>query len=79
MLRRLSIIVIATLCWTTLAEAQTKKPVIGNFPFWSMPKQEFADQFVPGLNAALLLTDEQIAKLVEDGFMVASMRPKNRR
>lgn len=65
MFRRLSIIVIASLCLGTLAEAQTKKPTIGNFPFWSVPKQEFADQLVPGLNAALLLSDEQIVKLQE--------------
>ena len=65
MFRRLSILVILTLSWTTLAEAQAKKPVIGNFPFWSVPKQEFADQLVPGLNAALLLSDEQIVKLHE--------------
>lgn len=65
MFRRLSIIVIASLCVATLAEAQVKKPTIGNFPFWSVPKQEFADQLVPGLNAALLLSDEQIVKLQE--------------
>ena len=65
MFRRLSIIVVASLCLATLAEAEAKKPTIGNFPFWSMPKQEFADQLVPGLNAALLLSDEQIIKLQE--------------
>ncbi|MBC7817913.1 MAG: hypothetical protein IAG10_13560 [Planctomycetaceae bacterium] len=65
MFQRLSIIVIASLCLATLAEAQAKKPAIGNFPFWSVPKQEFADQLVPGLNAALLLSDEQIVKLHE--------------
>lgn len=65
MFRRFSILVVASLSLATLAEAQAKKPAIGNFPFWSAPKQEFADQFVPGLNAALLLTDEQILKLQE--------------
>ncbi len=65
MFRRLSIIVVASLCLAMLAEAQEKKPAIGNFPFWSVPKQEFADQLVPGLNAALLLSDEQIVKLHE--------------
>ena len=65
MFQRLSIIVIASLCVATLADAQEKKPAIGNFPFWSVPKQEFADQLVPGLNAALLLSDEQIVKLHE--------------
>lgn len=63
MFRKLSILIIASFCLTTLVEAQVKKPVIGNFPFWSQPKQEFANQFVPGLNEALLLSDEQIVKL----------------
>jgi hypothetical protein len=65
MFHRHSIIVVASLFLATLAEAQEKKPAIGNFPFWSMPKQEFADQLVPGLNAALLLSDDQIVKLHE--------------
>lgn len=65
MFRRLLILVIASLSLTTLAEAQAKKPAIGNFPFWSQPKQEFSDQLVPGLNEALLLSDEQIVKLHE--------------
>lgn len=65
MFRQLSILVILSLSLATLAEAQAKKPAIGNFPFWSVPKQEFADQLVPGLNAALLLSDEQIVKLQE--------------
>lgn len=45
--------------------AAEKKPAIGNFPFWSAPKREHADQFVPGLNAALLLSPEQIGLLQE--------------
>ena len=47
------------------ALADEKVPAIGNFPFWSAPKREYADQFVPGLNAVLLLTPEQITKLHE--------------
>ena len=43
--------------------AVEKKPAIGGFPFWSAPKREFSDQFVPGLNAALLLSPEQIEQL----------------
>jgi hypothetical protein len=43
--------------------AADKVPTIGNFPFWTAPKREHADQFVPGLNAALLLTPEQIGRL----------------
>lgn len=45
------------------AFAVEKKPAIGNFPFWSAPKREFSDQFVPGLNAALLLSPQQIEQL----------------
>lgn len=56
----LSIIVLALATSTFAIE---KKPAIGNFPFWSAPKREFADQFVPGLNAALLLSSEQIEQL----------------
>lgn len=65
MFRRLSVILIVSLSLASLTQAQTKKPAIGNFPFWSQPKQEFSDQLVPGLNAVLLLSDEQIAKLQE--------------
>ncbi len=48
---------------TASALAVEKKPAIGNFRFWSAPKREFADQFVPGLNSALLLSPEQIGQL----------------
>jgi len=48
---------------TASALAVEKQPAIGNFPFWSAPKREYADQFVPGLNAALLLSTEQIEQL----------------
>lgn len=65
MFGRLAVILFLSLSLATPAEAQAKKPAIGNFPFWSQPKQEFSDQLVPGLNAALLLSDEQITKLQE--------------
>lgn len=45
--------------------AKEMQLTIGNFPFWTAPKREYADQFVPGLNAVLLLTQEQIVKLHE--------------
>ena len=48
---------------TASALAVEKKPAIGNFPFWSAPKREYADQFVPGLNAALLLSPQQVEQL----------------
>lgn len=56
-------ILILVLALTTSVLATEKKPVIGNFPFWSTPKREYSDQFVPGLNAALLLSPEQIEQL----------------
>ena len=82
MFHRLSMIVIASLMFAVLAEAQEKKPAIGNFPFWSAPKREFADQFVPGLNAALLLTPEQIGKLHEarrETIDSETLKSKNRK
>lgn len=59
--RALALIVVFALAASALAVE--KKPAIGNFPFWSAPKREFSDQFVPGLNAALLLSPEQIEQL----------------
>ena len=56
---------VVCLAVSSIAGAAEKVPAIGNFPFWSAPKREFCDQFVPGLNAALILTPEQIAKLHE--------------
>lgn len=61
MARFLSLVMVFALAVSALAAE--KKPAIGNFPFWSAPKREYADQFVPGLNAALLLSPEQIEQL----------------
>ncbi len=61
MVRVLALTVVFGLAASALAAE--KKPAIGNFPFWSAPKREFSDQFVPGLNAALLLSPEQIEQL----------------
>lgn len=61
MVRALALTVVFVLASSVLAVE--KKPAIGNFPFWSAPKREFSDQFVPGLNAALLLSPEQIEQL----------------
>ena len=58
MFRVFALMVVFALAASALAVE--KKPAIGNFPFWSAPKREFSDQFVPGLNAALLLSPEQI-------------------
>lgn len=57
--------IVLFLAMSAVAVAAEKKPAIGNFPFWSAPKREFCDQFVPGLNAVLMLTPDQIAKLHE--------------
>ena len=61
MARFLSLMVVFALAASALAVE--KKPAIGNFPFWSAPKREYANQFVPGLNAALLLSPQQIEQL----------------
>ena len=58
-----TLVLTIALLLTVTAVAVEKKPAIGNFPFWSAPKREYADQFVPGLNAALLLSPEQIEQL----------------
>jgi ABC-type proline/glycine betaine transport system ATPase subunit len=42
---------------------QEKRPSVADFPFWSAPKQEYVRQFIPGLDAALLLTADQVEKL----------------
>lgn len=41
-----------------------KKPELGDFPFWTAPKQPHAKAFVPGLQAALELTPEQVEKIL---------------
>jgi hypothetical protein len=64
-LHRLSSTVIALSLLASLAVAEEKKPAIGQFPFWTLPKREFADQMTPGLNAALLLTPGQISQLYD--------------
>ena len=43
--------------------AAQKKPGLTSFPFWTAPKQPHANDFVPGLTAALELTPEQVAKI----------------
>jgi hypothetical protein len=43
--------------------SQDKRPDVGDFPFWTAPKNPHARPFVPGLNAVLLLSDEQSRKI----------------
>ena len=45
------------------ALAQKKMGSLAGFPLWTAKKNSMAGPFIPGLNAALLLTDEQKAKL----------------
>ena len=50
--------------WALPVQAQKgKSGDLGGFPLWSMKKNPLAQPFVPGLNAALLLTDPQKEKL----------------
>jgi hypothetical protein len=39
--------------------SEEKRPDVGDFPFWTAPKNLHARPFVPGLNAVLQLSDEQ--------------------
>ncbi len=41
-----------------------KKPELQDFPFWTGPKSPHAKAFVPGLQAALELTPEQVEKIL---------------
>lgn len=61
---RLALTLFAVALFTSPASAQEKKPGgLRDFPFWSAPKQLHARAFVPGLQAALMLTPEQCAKI----------------
>jgi len=63
MFTRLVLAVVAAALSATPAFAQ-KKPELNSFPFWTAPKQPHTYGFVPGLQAALELTPEQIEKIV---------------
>ncbi|NBV21021.1 MAG: hypothetical protein EBS05_03370 [Proteobacteria bacterium] len=63
---RSSLLVLLSVLCTALAMpalAQKKAGSLAGFPLWTAKKNPVAGPFVPGLNAALLLTDEQKAKL----------------
>jgi predicted transcriptional regulator len=64
MLCRIAAVIAAVFLFAAPAHAQ-KKPGLGEFPFWSAPKMPHAPAFVPGLQAALELTPEQIEKISE--------------
>jgi hypothetical protein len=62
MLLRIAAALAAVALVASPAAAQ-KKPGLTSFPFWTAPKQPHANDFVPGLTAALELTPEQVAKI----------------
>jgi len=64
MLCRIAATLAAVCLFAAPVHAQKKKAGIGNISFWSAPKNPHAPAFVPGLQAALELTPEQVQKLV---------------
>jgi hypothetical protein len=61
---RIALSVLAVVLLAGSSPAADKKPSqLRQFPFWSSPKQPHARAFVPGLQAALQLTPEQIEKI----------------
>lgn len=62
MLSRIATTLAAVALCASPALAQ-KKPAISGVPFWTGPKMPHAQDFVPGLTAALGLTPEQIEKI----------------
>ncbi len=61
----LSVSILGAALFPTTAMAQKeKRPDVSGFPFWKAPKIGYSKPFVPGLNAVLMLSDEQKEKLV---------------
>lgn len=50
-------------CPLAASAQKTKQPAIGNFAFWAGKGDQKTGPYVPGLNAVLQLTDEQISSL----------------
>jgi hypothetical protein len=63
MLARIVLTLTAVGLFAAPAAAQ-KKAELTDFPFWTAPKQPHARAFVPGLQAALGLTPEQVEKIL---------------
>jgi hypothetical protein len=63
MLSRIALTLTAALLLGSPALAQ-KKAELTDFPFWTAPKTPHANAFVPGLQAALQLTPEQVEKIL---------------
>jgi hypothetical protein len=61
---RISLSVLTVVVLAGPSPAADKKPSqLREFPFWSSPKQPHTGAFVPGLQAALQLTPEQMEKI----------------
>lgn len=65
MFLRIALVFAAGVLIPNSSAAAEKTPQLRDFPFWSAPKQPHARAFVPGLQAALQLTNDQIAKIEE--------------
>ncbi len=63
MFTRTALVLTAVGLFTAPASAQ-KKAELHDFPFWTAPKTPHARAFVPGLQAALELTPEQVEKIL---------------
>lgn len=64
MFTRTVLVLAAAGLFTTPAVAQKKPAEVNDFPFWTAPKTPHARAFVPGLQAALELTPEQVEKIL---------------
>lgn len=77
MLARTALALAVAALFAVPASAQ-KKAALHDFPFWSAPKRPHAPAFVPGLQAALELTPEQVEKIVAaEGATVGSDEIRN--
>lgn len=56
-------LLVVACCAAAVAQKEKKRPDVGNFPFWTAKKTARVGPFVPGLNAVLMLTDEQKEKI----------------
>jgi hypothetical protein len=78
MLLRIALSMMAGILFAIPAAAAEKKPAeLRDFPFWTGPKQPHARAFVPGLQAALQLTPEQVAK-IEEACRETIDKPENK-
>ncbi len=82
MFTRTVLVLAAAGLFTAPAFAQ-KKAELQDFPFWTAPKTPHAKAFVPGLQAALELTPEQVEKILAartatvDSPEVRALKSKN--